>query len=225
MVPAMKRVAGALALVFVVIPAVYVVDQAVRTLSTLTTVERERDTWQRPDDILRHLDLRPGKSVVDLGSGAGYFALKIAPRVAPKGRVLAVDLRRQSLAFLWLRATLDGLWNLHVIRSQVDDPVLPSDPIDAVLIANTYHELIAPEPILKRLFGLMRSGGRLVVVDRGPRAGDDSREAVAQHHEITATVAERDIVRQGFQTVARDDRFIDRPTDEDIWWLIVFSKP
>ena len=221
----MKRVVGAVVLVFVVAPAVYVIDQAVRTLDTLTTIERERDTWQRPGDILRQLELGPGDRVVDLGSGAGYFALKIAPRVAPDGRVLAVDLRRQSLVFLWIRATLDGLWNLRVIHSHVDDPLLPPDPIDAVLIANTYHELTAPAPILKALFALMRSGGRLVVVDRGPGAGDETDAAVAGHHEMSAAVAERDIVRQGFVTVARDDRFIDRPTDPDVWWLIVFRKP
>lgn len=221
----MKRVVGAVVLVFVVAPAVYVIDQAVRTLDNLTTVERERDAWQRPDDILRQLDLSRGDSVVDLGSGAGYFALKIAPRVAPNGRVLAVDLRRQSLAFLWIRAMRGGHRNLHVIRSQVDDPTLPPDPIDAVLIANTYHELTAPEPILKALFALMRSGGRLVVVDRGPRAGGETGAAVPGHHEMSAAIAERDIVRHGFVTVARDDRFIDQPTDPDVWWLIVFRKP
>ena len=188
----------------------FVGDQAVRTLRTLTAVERERDTWQRPDEILEQLDLRPGQTVVDLGSGAGYFALKIAPRVAPTGRVLAVDLRRQSLAFLWIRA------------GRVDTPTSPSSavtrtihsclpgPIDAVLIANTYHELTAPDPILKVLFASMRSGARLVVVDRGPRAGAESRAEAAAHHELTATAATDEITRHGFQMVSSDERFIDR---------------
>ncbi len=160
---------------------------------------------------------------MDLGSGAGYFALKIAPRVAPNGRVLAVDLRRQSLAFLWIRALAGGHGNLHVIVSQPDDPRLPAGPVDAVLMANTYHELTAPEPILKALFRSMRSGARLVVVDRGPR--DESRTATATHHEMTAARAEREIHQQGFQIITRDDRFIDRPQEEDVWWLIVFRKP
>ncbi len=194
-------------------------------MGTLTNVERERDTWQRPDEIIRQLNLGSGHSVVDLGSGAGYFALKIAPRVAPNGRVLAVDLRRQSLAFLWIRAVLDRQWNLHVIRGRVNEPGLPPGPIDAVLIANTYHELTAPESILKVLFTSMRSGARLVVVDRGPRDGNESRTATVRHHELTASVAEREINQQGFHTVTRNDRFIDRPTDEDLWWLIVFRKP
>jgi predicted methyltransferase len=221
----MKRILGVLLMIFVVVPAVFVTDQAIRTLRTLTTVERERDSWQRPDEVIRHLSLGSGNTVVDLGAGAGYFALKIAPRVAPNGRVVAIDLRRQALAFLWIRATLGRYWNLHVMRSQRDDPKLPPGPIDAVLIANTYHELTAPEPILRALFTSMRSGGRLVVVDRGPRNGDEAGTAAAEHHEMTATVAEREINQQGFQTVTREDRFIDRPGDEDLWWLIVFRRP
>jgi len=220
-----RRMAGLLVVVVVVVPAVFVAEEAIRTLRTLTTVERERDTWQRPDEVLRQLNLRSGDTVVDLGSGAGYFALKIAPRVAPDGRVFAVDLRRQSLAFLWIRAVLGGHSSVRVIRSQVDNPQLPPGQVDAVLVANTYHELTAPEPILRALFGSMRSGARLVVVDRGPRNGDQTPTTTSDHHDMTPAVAERDINRHGFHTVIREARFIDRPTDEDLWWLIVFRKP
>jgi len=220
-----KRVVVVLTMIVVAVPVAYVVDQAVCTLRILAVVERERDTWQRPDDILRQLDLDPGDSVVDFGSGAGYFALKMAPRVAPNGRVLAIDLRRQSLAFLWIRAVLGGHWNLHVTRGEVDDPTLPPGTNDAVLIANTYHELTAPAPILKALFASMRSGARMVVVDRGPRTVDTAHDVATAHHEVTSALAERDILQHGFETVTRDDRFIDRPADDDIWWLMVFRKP
>ena len=221
----MRRIVGVLVLVFIILPVVYIASEAVRTLAVLDSVERERDTWQRPGDVLQRLELSPGQNVVDFGSGAGYFALKIAPRVAPNGRVFAIDLRRQSLAFLWIRAMLGRHWNLHIIRSEVDDPQLPPVPLDAVLIANTYHELSAPDSILKILFTSMRSGARLVVVDRAPRAGQESRAEAATHHELTAAAAEAEITRHGFQTMGREDRFIDRAADEDIWWLIVFRKP
>ena len=93
-------------------PVAFVAQQFIATLGALTVIERERDSWQRPDDVLAPLALAPGRTVVDLGSGAGYFALKMAPRVGPRGRVLAVDLRRLSLAFLWVRATpkATGTW-------------------------------------------------------------------------------------------------------------------
>jgi len=203
----------------------FVVTQALQTLDTLTIVERERDTWQRPDDILRHLNAVPGSTVVDLGSGAGYFTLKIAQRVEPGGSVLAVDLRRQSLAFLWYRAWRQGYAGVKVIRSEVDNPKLPPGPLDAVLIANTYHELMAPDPILRILFASMRQGARLVVVDRGPRDDGESRSDAAAHHELTAATAEAEITSHGFQVTTSDHRFIDRAGDDDIWWLIVFRKP
>ena len=199
---------------------VYVGSQAAATLRTLDAVEHERDSWQRPDDILRALNLRKGNTVVDLGSGAGYFALKIAPRVAPGGRVLAVDLRRESLAFLWMRAMRRGYWHVHVIHGEVGDPELPAGPVDAALIANTYHELTAAPAILNALHATMRPGARLVVVDRASRG-----DVAAGHHEMDAASAEREVTEQGFELVSQDARFIDRPGDEDIWWIAVFRKP
>ena len=218
-----KRAVVGLVVLIVVLPGLFVVQQAIATLNTLTRVEQERDTWQRPEAILEPLQLRPGITVVDLGSGAGYFALKMAPRVRPEGRVLAVDLRRQPLAFLSIRALLARDWNLHVIRGEADDPGLPPGPIDAVLIANTYHELEQPEPVLRRLFAAMRPGATLVVVDRKPHETEDGGENGAHHH-IAAADAERAIVTTGFETVLTDNHFIDRPLTDDDWWLMVFRR-
>jgi predicted methyltransferase len=203
----------------------FVVPQAMATLRVLTVVERERDTWQRPADILKQLDVHPGNVVVDFGSGAGYFALKPAPMVGPEGRVFPVDPRRESLAFLWIRARLRSYWNVRVIHGEVDNPDLPPGAIDAVLLANTYHELAQPERILRALRASMRPGARLVVVDRAPGDSGQSREEAAGFHEISARAAVRDIKRQGFEEVSREERFIDRSPDGEAWWLVVFRKP
>src|ERR1700688_2116006 len=92
------------------------------TLSRLDVVESRRDQWQRPSDVLGALDLQPGNTVVDLGSGAGYFALKLSPAVGTRGQVLAVDLRRLSLVFLWTRAVLRGEHNVQVIVGAENNP-------------------------------------------------------------------------------------------------------
>jgi predicted methyltransferase len=81
------------------------------------------------------------------------------------------------------------------------------------------------EQILKALYTSMRPGGRLVVVDRTPRTGVEASAAAKGHHEMPRAVAERQIAQQGFQTVLREDSFIDRSGDEDVWWLVVFRKP
>jgi predicted methyltransferase len=216
--------ASVIVLVVAIALLLFVVQQAVETLRILTVVERERDGWQRPSEILQQLDLHLGNVVVDLGSGAGYFSLKLAPLVGAQGRVLAVDLRRESLAFLWIRAMLQSQWQVHIIHAEVDNPDLPPGPVDAVLIANTYHELAEPQPILRALRASMRRGARLVVVDRAPAEAGESREEAFGHHEISATTAANDIQREEFEIVSQQDRFIDRSPDGDAWWIVVFRK-
>jgi len=217
--------ARVIVLVVAIVLLLFVVQRAVATLTILTALERERDSWQRPQEILQQLDVHPGNVVVDLGSGAGYFTLKLAPMVGPDGRVLAVDLRRESLAFLWIRARRESYWNIRIIHGEVDNPDLPPGAVDAVLIANTYHELAQPEPILRVLRASMRPGARLVVVDRAPGDSGQSREQAAGHHEMPASAAASDIKRQGFEEVSREERFIDRSPDGEAWWLVVFRKP
>ena len=114
--------------------------------------------------------------------------------------------------------------NIRIIQNEVDDPELPPGPVDAVLIANTYHELVEPEPILRALRASMRPGARLVVVDRSAGESGESRAEAAGHHEISAAAAADDIQREGFEEVSRQERFIDRSPDGEGWWLVVFRK-
>jgi len=163
--------------------------------------------------------LREGNTAVDLGSGAGYFALKLAAAVGKRGQVLAVDLRRLSLFFLWTRALLRGQHNVHVIVGEEDNPRLPIAAVDAVLICNTYHEFSNPKRMLDQTSRSLRPGGRLVVVDRTPHATE------AEHtHEMRLTVVVDELRRTGLEIVSQDDHFIDRPGG-DLWWLVIARKP
>lgn len=202
----------------VVFATMFVLYSAVDTLRQLEVVESERDQWQRPAEVLQALDLRVGNVVADLGSGAGYFALKLSPIVGKQGQVLAVDIRKLSLSFLWIRTVLTHERNVHVIWSDEDDPRLPAGAVDAVLVANTFHELRDPKVILDHLSRSLRPGGRLVIVDRGPRQG------VSQVHEVDLPTVEAELQQTGFEILHSQDHFIDRPGD-DPWWLIVAGKP
>ena len=200
--------------------------QGVQTLSALDQIERDRDQWQRPSDVIQALNLHEGSVVVDFDAGVGYFTLKLCSAVGKKGGVVAEDIRRESSIFLRIRAFLRGQHNVKTIRGETDDPRLPAGFADAVLIANTYHELTEPKPILRHLADSLKPGGRLVIVDRGPRSGPvESREAQAEHHEPRPDLVEMDVRNAGFEVISRQDHFIDRPADDQVWWLLVARKP
>jgi ubiquinone/menaquinone biosynthesis C-methylase UbiE len=206
------RPALVLLLAFLSFGFVVLAYQTVRTLQQLNAVEAERDRWQRADDIILQLGLEPGNTVVDFGSGAGYFALKLSNTVGSNGEVLAVDIRPLSLLFLRARAVLRWQRNIHAIVGDLADPHLSGRTVDAVLIANTYHELSEPQQILLRLSQSMRPGARLVVVDRS-----DAERPVSPDSE------ESDLRSAGFQIASREDRFIVH-NDDDIWWTITAVK-
>lgn len=208
-----------------VFAATYVLSEGLRTLRTLTVVEAERDQWQRPAAVLQALDLREGNVVADLGSGAGYFSLKLSPMVGRRGQVLAIDIRKLSLAFLWIRAASRSPHNIRVMVGEQDNPRLPAGTVDAVLIANTYHEFRYPQRMLDHAFQSLRPGGRLVIVDRGPPASSSGvTPDTAPGHDIPLSVVETQVRKTGFEIVHREDPFINRPGD-DPWWLLTARKP
>jgi ubiquinone/menaquinone biosynthesis C-methylase UbiE len=192
------------------------------TLQRLDVVERERDVWQRPAQILRGLDLHEGKVVADLGCGSGYFTLKLSPSVGPRGRVLAVDVRGLPLLVVRVRAWRRAINNVGVIHGRQNDPGLPAKGVDAALVLNTYHELDDAPAMLAHVRRALRSGGRLVVVDRRPRSAGTPAPG---EHELAPSEGEAGLRASGFEIVERDDAFIDRPGDPDVWWMIVARRP
>ena len=221
-------------LVVILIAVLFLIYQLSHTFYQLNRAESERDRWQRPDDVIESLNLKDGNVVADVGSGVGYFSLKLAPKVAEHGSVLAEDILGESLTFLWIRALLHHQANIRIIHGNPDDPLLPKDGVDAVLIANSYHEFTRPLAMLDHTFRALRSGGRLVVLDRGPRRfHGESREIQMQQYQIAASIAEDEIRREGLEVISRDDHFIDLPAterpgdrpDDHVWWLIVARKP
>jgi SAM-dependent methyltransferase len=209
------RVALFFVLVVLIVGALFLIYELTQTLSQLYLAEVERDRWQRPDGVIESLKLKDGNVVADVGCGVGYFSLKLTPKVGEHGSVLAEDILGESLTFLWIRAFLHHQSNIRVIRGNPDDPHLPKGGVDAVLIANSYHEFTKPLVMLDHAFRTLRSDGRLVVLDRGPRSyHGEPREIQMQQYQIASSIAEDEIRQRGFEVISRDDRFIDRPATE-----------
>jgi ubiquinone/menaquinone biosynthesis C-methylase UbiE len=198
----------------VVLLALSELVKVINTLNALALVETARDEWQQPWAVIDSLKLRQGEVVADIGAGAGYFSLKLSTVVGSSGKVLAEDIQKLPMAFLWIRAVSQGKRNISISLGDPTDPHLPRLGIDAVLIANTYHEFADPEVILEHIVKALRPGGRLVVLDRS---------ADAEHHEIAPHIVAAQLQRHGFDVRSIRDHFIDRPNGE-VWWLIAAEK-
>lgn len=124
-----------------------------------------RDAYQKPDEVLKALALRPGETIADIGAGSGYFALRFARAVGPAGRVYAVDVSPDMVRHLNRRLRDEKVGNVVTILSDPGDPLLPDASVDRVVIVDTWHHVEERAQYLERLKRVLRPGGQVVHID------------------------------------------------------------
>src|SRR5688500_18239356 len=190
--------------------------------------EREREKTERVADILAALGVRDGAHIADLGSADGFYTLRIAKAVAPSGKAYAIDIEQKSLDKLRERAQNEAVTNIEIILSEPADPKLPAGALDAVLIRNAYHEMVAYREILTGVINGLKPGGLLVVSDSiSESLLDKPREQQVKEHYIAPGIVEAELREAGFEIVDRDDaftRFTGRTTVGG-YWLIRARRP
>jgi arsenite methyltransferase len=126
-----------------------------------------RDRWQKPDLVLGALRLRPGMIVADLGSGAGYFTIRLARAIGPEGTVFAVDTDADLRDSVVERARGQGLGNVRAVAAGAEDPALP-EPVDLIFLASVFHHLPDPPAYFRRAIAGLRPGGRVAILETRP---------------------------------------------------------
>src|SRR5262245_18327805 len=104
----------------------------------------EREQEEQPAKLLDALKLKPGEVVADVGAGSGYLTFRVAPRVGPTGKVLAVDIQPEMLALIRQRMKQRGVTNVEPVLGTVSDPKLPAVAVDTILMVDVYHEFSHP---------------------------------------------------------------------------------
>ncbi len=135
-----------------------IVDEAFST-------EDARDRLGEAEEVMNLAGTKAGMSVADVGAGEGYYTVRLARVVGPRGRVLAEDIVPDVRDALSDRVQRERLDNVAVKLGTPDDPMLPAQSFDRVFMVHMYHEVQSPYAFLWHLRDSVRPDGLVVVVD------------------------------------------------------------
>jgi predicted methyltransferase len=168
----------------------------------------KREQKLQVNRVMNLLGIQTGSAVADIGAGSGWFSVRAARRVGGTGRVYAEDINRSYLHYIQNRAQKEKLPKIRTVLGKSDNPMLPLNSVDAVLLMKTYREVAQPIVLLRHVRAAMHPGAHLGIIDRDGR-GDD--------HGVNREVVIGEVQRAGF-VLAADYNFV-KP-DGDDYFLI-----
>jgi ubiquinone/menaquinone biosynthesis C-methylase UbiE len=176
---------------------------------------QERELEEDPDQAMRLIRVQRGSTVADLGAGSGYFTVRLARAVGAAGKVYAVDIQPGMLDLLQRATTKERLTNVIPVLGAADDPRLPAESLDLVLMVDVYHELASPQVTLGHIMRALKPGGRLVLLEY---RAEDPDVPIRPEHKMTKAQVKLEIEHEGFKQQRVYD---DLPRQH----LIIFTRP
>ena len=146
--------------------------------------------------VMDILGITPGKSVADIGAGSGWFTVRAARRIGESGVAYAVDINPDATRYIAERAKKEQLHNVKAILSTADDPLLPANSVDAVLLLKTYHEVAQPVVLLQKVRAALRTGAKVGIIDRNGNGED---------HGVSRDVVIREAKEAGYNVLQQYD--------------------
>lgn len=174
--------------------------------------ERERE--ERPRKAIEMMELKPTDVVADIGAGSGYFTFRIAEKV-PRGKVLAVDIQPEMLKLITRRAKQQKIANVEAVLGKEDDPALPENGVDVVLMVDAYHEFEHPREMMLAVMKALKPGGRVIDIEY---RGEDPNVPIKELHKMTEAQAVKEMESVGLRHVKT---LKDLPQQH----FMVFEKP
>jgi len=181
--------------------------------SNRPAADTQRDENRKPAEMLAFAGITPGKVVVDMLPGAGYFTRIFAKAVGPNGRVYAYfgtqyDERLKGQGkdpgnqFADLKAAYKNLGVIHGPLAQFVTP----EPVDVVWTSDNYHDMhnkqyaMDVNEVNKAVFKSLKPGGTYIIIDHkaAESAGDDVTETL---HRIKESTVKKEVEAAGFKLV------------------------
>ena len=160
-------------------------------------LEREgREDTERPEIVLKAMNLKDGDVVADLGAGTGFYTRRLAKAVGPTGKVWANDIQPEMLDRMKKLAAKEGIGNIVTVVGTETDPKLPKGTFDWILLVDVYHEFQQPEPMLAKIREALKPDGKVALVEY--RAEGDSAAHIHELHKMSMEQVLAEWVPAGF---------------------------
>jgi len=120
-----------------------------------------------PAEVVAQTGIMQGEIVADLGCGNGFYVLPAAQMVGPTGTVWAVDVQTSKLAATISIANQFGYKNVKVVQANLGKPLLDiqQNSCDLVIVSNILHEIDDSQQLIKNIYRILKSPGRVVAVE------------------------------------------------------------
>jgi ubiquinone/menaquinone biosynthesis C-methylase UbiE len=174
----------------------------------------ERDLEEDPDRAIDVLRIEKGATVADVGAGSGYMTVKLSKKVGPQGKVYANDIQQGMLDLLNKRLVKSRITNVTTVLGTQDDPRLPSEALDLIIMVDVYHELSQPQTILRKLRSSLKPGGRLVLLEYRK---EDPDVPIRPEHKMSVADAKLEVEAEGFKLTKTNE---DLPRQH----ILIFTK-
>ncbi len=177
--------------------------------------EKRLNQRQPPPEIIDAIGLKPGMAVGEIGAGTGRMTIWLADRVGPAGRVVANDIRQDSLDQLASRCEQEGLGNVEIILGDVKDPRLPAGALDMVFMINVYHHAEDPVALVQGALPSLKPDGVLAIVECDPDKVDwGAEEGCTRKQDMIQQLDQagfEDVRIAGEGVLEEDNIFLSRP--------------
>ena len=165
----------------------------------------ERDQWQKPDEVIAFLGEIEEKTIVDLGSGSGYFTFRL---LAAGANVIAADVDDEFLSIIKDKVQKLGLEDENLNTLLLDDDRLnvTSRSVDILFLVNVYHHISDRVNYFRQANSVLKEDGKIVIVDFYKKK---LPVGPPKDHKISKDLVLDELTSAGYEEVAVDEELLD----------------
>lgn len=156
----------------------------------------ERDEWQKPDAVIASLKLPDNAVVIEIGSGTGYFAIRLAKHIK-KGKIICFDQSPDMTSYLQKRAITLGLTNIDARNTQPDGSCVIEEKANLIFSVDVYHHIQNRVAYFSKIGEHLKPEGHLVIVDRT----DEKIEGQPSGHRVPKENIKKEMKEAGYNLI------------------------